>query len=176
MRLLLALIFSVSTAFAQDFYALEETGVDGKAFKMDSFKNKVVLVVNIASQCGYTGQLDDLEKLYHKYKGQGFVVLGVPTNDFGGQTPEDDKGIAEFCKKNYGVTFPLLSKKTVKGDQKRPLYQFLTEKTGKEFQGDIGWNFEKFLVDKKGAVVARMKSGVDPMDKDLVKKVESLLK
>ncbi len=175
MRFIMILMTLVSTAFASEFYTIKERSIKGEEFKMADLKGKSVLIVNIASQCGYTGQLDGLEKLYQKYKNKNFVIVGVPTNDFGGQTPEDDKNMLQFCQKNYNVTFPLLTKKTVEGKEKRDLYKFLTEKTPKEFQGDIGWNFEKFLVNKDGSVIGRFGSSVKPDDKDLLKKIESTL-
>lgn len=176
MKFLVTFLFLVSSAWAQDFYSIKETSIKGQEFKMSDLKGKTVLVVNIASQCGYTNQLDGLEALYQKYKAKNFVVLGVPTNDFGGQTPEDDKGMLEFCQKNYQVTFPILTKKTVQGKEKRELYKFLTEKTDKEFKGEIGWNFEKFLVNKEGKVIGRFSSSVKPTDEDMNKKIEGSLK
>ncbi len=171
------LIFSVlfsSSVFA-GFYDVKEKSITGKEFPMADLKGKTVLVVNIASQCGYTSQLEELEALHQKYKAKGFVVLGVPTNDFGGQTPEDDKAMAEFCSKKYNVTFPLLSKKTIQGKDKRELYKILTEQTSKDLKGDVAWNFVKFLVNKKGEVVSRFSSSVKPTDKELTSKIESVL-
>lgn len=175
MRILAVFLALTSFCFAQEIYSVKEKSIKGEEFKMSDLKGKTVLIVNIASQCGYTGQLEGLETIYKKYKDKNFVVLGVPTNDFGGQTPEDDKGMLEFCQKNYNVSFPILTKKTVKGDEKRELYKYLTEKTPKEFQGDIGWNFEKFLVNKEGKVVGRFKSSVAPSDREFRKKVEEVL-
>lgn len=175
MRFILFLMAFMPLAWATDIYNINEKSIKGTEFKMADLKGKSVLIVNIASQCGYTGQLEGLETLYKKYKDKNFVVVGVPTNDFGGQTPEDDKGMLEFCQKNYNVTFPILTKKTVQGKEKRELYKYLTEKTPKQFQGDIGWNFEKFLVNKEGSVVGRYKSSVKPDDKDFLKKLESTL-
>lgn len=175
MRLFLAFLFLATSAFARDFYSIKDKSIQGQDISMSTFKDKVVLVVNIASQCGYTPQLEKLEALYQRYKAKNFVVLGVPTNDFKGQTPEDDKGMLEFCQKNYSATFPILTKKTVQGEQKRELYKYLTQETPKEFKGEIVWNFEKFLINKKGQVVDRRHPKVDPMDPDLVKKIESLL-
>jgi glutathione peroxidase-family protein len=176
MKFLLAFLLSVSAAIAGDFYAIKDKSIKGEEFKMGDLKGKTVLVVNIASQCGFTGQLDDLDALYRKYKDKNFVVLGVPTNDFGGQTPEDDKAMLEFCQKNYNVSYPILTKRTVKGKEKRELYKFLTEESGKEFRGDVGWNFEKFLVNKEGKVIGRYSSLTKPDDEDLVKKIEAALK
>lgn len=175
MRFLLVLICLTSSVFAQTIYGIKEKTIDGQEFATDSLKGKVVLIVNIASQCGYTPQLSGLESLYQKYKGKDFVLLGVPTNDFGGQTPESDEGMKEFCSKKYNVTFPLLNKRTVQGNEKRPLYKFLTEKTPKKLQAEVGWNFEKFLVNKKGEVVDRFRSSMSPDDKELQKKIEAQL-
>lgn len=116
-----------------------------------------------------------LSALYKKYKDKNVVVLGVPTNDFGGQTPESDEGFKEFCSKTYKVTFPLLTKKTILGKEKRPLYKFLTEDVGKELRGDVKWNFEKFLINKEGKVVERFSSKVTPDDKSLTSKIDALL-
>ena len=162
MRFILVLVALISTAFGQEIYSIKEKSIKGEEFKMSDLKGKTFLVVNIASQCGYTGQLDGLEDLYKKYKEKNFVVVGVPTNDFGGQTPEDDKAMLEFCQRNYSVTFPVLTKKSILGKEKRELYKYLTEKTPKDLQGDVGWNFEKFLVNKDGIVVGRYKSSVKP--------------
>jgi glutathione peroxidase len=175
MQFLMVIFFMLNTAFASEFHSIKEKSIKGNELLMSGFKNKTVLIVNIASQCGFTGQLNDLEKLYKKYQGRQFVVLGVPTNDFGGQTPEDDKSMLEFCQKNYNVTFPILSKGTIKGKEMRDLYKFLTQKSSKEFQGEVGWNFVKFLVNKDGIVVGRFSSYVSPDDSDLIKKIESHL-
>lgn len=171
MKLILALILTMTTAFAQEIYQVKEKSIDGKEFDMNSLKGKPILIVNIASQCGYTPQLTGLESLYQKYKAQGLVVLGVPTNDFLGQTPEDDKGMQEFCSKKYNVTFPLLTKRTVLGKEKRELYKVLTK--NKE---EVDWNFEKFLVSKNGSVIGRYKSKVDPLSPELTKAIEAELK
>ncbi len=174
MSLFLSLVFSFSV-FAQNVYSVKEKSITGEEFLMSSLKGKTVLIVNIASQCGYTPQLEKLEELYQKYKTKGFVVLGVPTNDFGGQTPEDDKAMKEFCSKNYKASFPILTKKTIQGEGKRELYKILTEQSAKNLQGEVGWNFEKFLVNKQGTVVHRFRSSMDPMDKDLTSKIEGIL-
>jgi len=175
MRFVMIFLALMSSAFATDFYSIKDKTIKGEEFKMADLKGKTVLVVNIASQCGYTPQLDGLEALYNKYKAKNFVVLGVPTNDFGGQTPEDDKSMLEFCQKNYNVTFPVLTKKTVQGKEKRELYKYLTEQTPKEYKGEIDWNFEKFLVSKDGKILGRFKSKVKPDDKELNDKIESSL-
>jgi glutathione peroxidase len=175
MKFLALMFLTLNVAFAQGLYDLTDRTIEGEEFKLASLKGKTVLIVNIASQCGYTKQLTQLETLHGKYKEKGLVVLGVPTNDFGGQTPEDDQGMKEFCQKNYNVSFPLLTKKTIQGKDKRELYRFLTEKTPKNFQGEVSWNFEKFLINKQGEVVGRFRSSLDPMDKEFLKKIEAQL-
>ncbi|MGE3609300.1 MAG: glutathione peroxidase [Bacteriovoracaceae bacterium] len=175
MKIILILGLLINWVYAQDIYSINDKTINGEDFKFESLKGKTVLVVNIASQCGFTGQLDGLEKLYQKYKSKNFVVLGVPTNDFGGQTPEDDKKMLEFCQKNYQVTFPILTKRTVKGEQKRELYRYLTEKVPKEYQGEISWNFVKFLISKEGKILGRYSSFTSPDSKDLISTIESSL-
>ena len=175
MSFIVSIILFISTALAGEIYSVSDKTIKGEDFKMESLKGKTVLIVNIASQCGYTSQLEGLETIYQKYKDQNFVVLGVPTNDFGGQTPEDDKGMLEFCQKNYNVTFPILRKSTVKGSEKRELYKYLTEKTPKAYQGEIGWNFEKFLINKEGKVVGRYGSSTKPSDRKFRKDIEKIL-
>lgn len=149
-------------------YSLELT--NGEKMELSSLKGKTVLIANIATRCGYTGQLDDLEKLYEKYKAKGFVLIGIPSNDFGGQTPEDNKEVAKFCRLKYGATFPIATKTVVKGERKSALVKFLVANGG-----EIAWNFEKFLISKDGTVVERFKSGVEPLSSDLTKKIESVL-
>jgi glutathione peroxidase len=137
--------------------------IEGKEIDLAQYKGKVVLFVNVASFCGYTKQYTGMEKLYEALKDQGFVLIGVPANEFGAQEPGSDEEIAKFCTSKYNVTFPILSKVVVKGKGICPLYAYLTGKdTNPKFAGDIGWNFEKFLVGKDGNVVARYKSGATP--------------
>jgi glutathione peroxidase len=137
-------------------YEFSAKTIDGKSRKLGDYKGKVLLVVNTASQCGFTPQYKGLEALYQKYKGQGFAVLGFPSNQFGQQEPGDDTEIAEFCEMNFGVSFPLFSKIDVNGASRHPLYAWLTaEDTKPEGAGDIKWNFGKFLVGRDGKVVAR---------------------
>ena len=156
-------------------YDFAVTDVEGKPAKLSTYKGRVALIVNTASKCGYTGQYKDLQALYAKYRDKGFVVLGFPSNDFGGQEPCTNKEIKTFCETNFNVKFPLFDKGVVKGTAKQPLYKFLTEEAGDAYKGEIGWNFEKFLVDKKGHVVGRYKSGVKPSDQALTKVLESNL-
>ena len=151
----------------------EMKGIDGKAIDLAAYKGKVVLVVNVASRCGYTGQYAGLQKLYESHKDKGLVILGFPANDFGAQEPGSDAQIAEFCSSTYGVTFPMFAKITVKGPDKAPLYKALTEAA--DPKGEVGWNFEKFLIGKDGAVIGRFKSGVAPDDAKLVQAIEAAL-
>ena len=151
--------------------------LDGKQVPLASFKGKVMLVVNVASQCGYTYQYEGLQALYAKYKDRGLVLTGFPANNFGGQEPGTDAEIGAFCKSKFGVTFPMFSKISVKGADKAPLYQFLTDpranpKTG----GEIQWNFTKFLVDRNGRVIERFEPDVEPLSKELESAVEAALK
>lgn len=145
----------------------------GVALDLAEYKGKVVLVVNIATRCGYTGQLDGLEKIYKKFKDKGFVVLGVPSNDFGSQTPEGNDEVKKFCKANYNVSFPLTAKVVVKGPQKDPLFKWLT-KTEKG-ETEIAWNFEKFLVDRNGKLISRFSSGVEPEEAQIMTAINAAL-
>jgi glutathione peroxidase len=139
------------------------TSLDGKTTDLAQYKGKVVLIVNVASKCGYTPQYKVLQELYAKHAKDGLVIVGVPANDFGKQEPGNNEEIATFCEKNYGVTFPMLAKVVVKGEDQCPLYRLLTSKdTNPKFAGAIRWNFEKFLIGRDGEVVARFNSDVDP--------------
>jgi glutathione peroxidase len=147
--------------------------IDGTPVDLAAYKGKVVLVVNVASRCGYTGQYAGLQKLYDTYKGKGFVILGFPANEFGAQEPGSDAEIAQFCSSKYGVTFDMFSKIVVKGADKAPLYKALTESSTPP--GEVGWNFEKFLIGRDGKVVGRYKSGVAPDDGKLTSAIEAEL-
>ena len=147
--------------------------IDGKPVDLASYKGKVVLVVNVASRCGYTGQYAGMQKLYDAYKDKGFVILGFPANDYGAQEPGSDAEIASFCSTKYGVTFPMFSKITVKGPEKAALYQSLTESA--DPKGEVAWNFEKFLIGKDGSVIGRFKSGIAPESPELAKAIEAAL-
>ena len=149
------------------------TAIDGSPVDLASYDGKVVLVVNVASRCGATPQYAGLQKLYDTYKDRGLVVLGFPANDFGAQEPGTDAQIAEFCSAKYDVTFPMFSKITVKGAGMPPLYKALTESA--DPPGAIGWNFEKFLIGRDGAVVGRFKTRVTPDDPGLVAAIEAAL-
>ncbi len=162
---------------ANSFYDIDATNIDGTKINLGKYKNKVVLFVNTASQCGYTPQYKGLQAIYNKYKERGFVVLGFPTNNFGGQEPGTDKEIKEFCTLRYKVTFPLFAKISVKGDDKHPLYQYLTsKKSNPKFAGEITWNFNKFLANDKGEIIARFSSKETPESKEVTDAIENALK
>lgn len=151
-------------------------GLDGKEVDLARYQGKVILIVNTASKCGYTPQYKGLEALHEKYADQGLVVLGVPSNDFGHQEPGTDQDISEFCTKNYGVKFDMLSKVPVKGPDQTPLYRFLTSKdTDPEFAGPIKWNFTKFLISRDGKIVNRFESKVKPESAELTHAIEAEL-
>ena len=150
--------------------------IDGKEQKLSDYKGKVVMLVNVASKCGYTKQYTPLQSVYQRYADQGFVILGFPANNFGGQEPGTEEQIKEFCSSKYNVTFPLMSKISVAGDDKHPLYKFLTdEQTGKDFAGDIGWNFTKFLVDRNGNLIGRFATKTSPDDATVTAAIEKAL-
>jgi glutathione peroxidase len=151
--------------------------LDGKPAPLAEYRGKVVLIVNVASKCGYTPQYTGLEKIYEKYKDQGFVILGFPANNFGGQEPGTNEEIKTFCSSKYQVTFPMYSKVSVKGADSTPLYQFLTDKqSNPATSGEIKWNFTKFLVDRNGKVIARFEPAVTPESADVTGAIEKALK
>jgi glutathione peroxidase len=151
--------------------------IDGEDVKLDGYSGKVLLLVNVASKCGYTSQYRGLESVYKKYKEQGLVVMGFPANNFFWQEPGTNEEIKTFCTTKYNVTFPMFAKISVKGDKIHPLYKFLTSKqTNPEFGGAISWNFNKFLVDRAGKVVARFSSKDEPESEKVVQAIEQELK
>jgi len=158
LSLVLMLCFAVS-AFAAgtvSIYDFTMKSIDGQPTSLASYKGKVVMVVNVASRCGFTPQYAGLEALYEKYKDKGFVIVGVPANNFAQQEPGTNEEIKKFCSTKYNVTFPMLAKVSVKGDDKTPLYQYLTSPSeDPQFGGEIKWNFTKFLVGRDGAVIRR---------------------
>lgn len=157
---------------ASNIYDFTLNSIDGKAAPLASYNGKVVLLVNVASRCGYTPQYTGLEALYEKYKDQGLVILGFPANNFGAQEPGTNEEIKTFCTAKYNVTFPMYSKVSVKGTDITPLYKFLTETKG----GDVKWNFTKFLADKRGNIIGRFEPAVTPDSAELVSAVEAALK
>lgn len=163
-------------AEAVDRYVLGFTmkDIDGKDQNLEQYKGKVVMIVNVASRCGYTPQYKSLQKLYDEKKDKGFEILAFPANNFRGQEPGSDADIKQFCSDQYKVTFPLFSKISVKGEDQHPLYKKLSSQP-KPIGGDPQWNFQKFIVDRDGNVVARFDPKTDPMDTTLVKRIEDLL-
>lgn len=149
-------------SIATSFYDLKPVDKDGREVPFSEFKGKPVMVVNVASRCGFTKQYTDLQKLYDEYKKFGFTIVGFPCNQFKNQEPGSDEEIAHFVETKYGVTFPILKKVAVNGENADEVYKFLKDKT--QDQGDIKWNFEKFLIDKKGNVAARVESKVTPFE------------
>jgi glutathione peroxidase len=150
--------------------------IKGKDANLAQYRGKVVMVVNVASKCGFTPQYEGLEALYKKYADRGFVILGFPANDFGKQEPGTNDEIQKFCKSKYDVTFPMMAKISTLGAEKAPIYKFLTEQpTAGDFAGDIAWNFNKFLIDRNGNVIARYGSPVKPGDKQITAEVEKAL-
>ena len=175
----LALFFAASflvAADAKSIYDFTMNSIDGQPVSLKSYKGKVVLLVNVASKCGYTPQYAGLEKLYEKYKDKGFVIVGVPANSFAQQEPGTNEEIKTFCSRKYNVSFPMMSKVSVLGDDKTPLYRYLTDtQTDPKFGGDIKWNFTKFLFDRKGNPVARFEPAVTPDSPEVQAAVESAL-
>lgn len=155
------------------FYDYKVKSISGEDVSMSEYKGKVVLIVNTASKCGFTKQYEGLEELYEKYKDQGFVILGFPCNQFGAQEPGANEEIKNFCTSTFSVTFPMMSKIDVNGDDADPLYKFLKKEKGGILGDDIKWNFTKFLIDREGNVVDRFASQKTP--KALEKEVEKLL-
>jgi glutathione peroxidase len=170
-------VMMTSSLFADSsIYGFTLPSIDGKPTPLSDFRGKVVLMVNVASQCGYTPQYSALEALYEKYKDQGFVIAGFPANNFGAQEPGTNEEIKTFCSRKYSVTFPLFSKISVKGGDQAALYRYLTKDANPALAGDIKWNFTKFLVDRSGNVVERFEPAVTPDSKEVVSAVEKLLK
>jgi len=166
---------AATSALSESIYDIKLKDIDGKSTSLAPYKGKVLLVVNVASKCGYTKQYAGLEALYQKYKDKGLVVLGFPCNQFGGQEPGTNEEIKQFCSANYGVTFPMFDKLEVNGENRHPLYSALA---GAEspFPGNIKWNFNKFLIGRDGKILQRFDSKVAPDSDELVKGVEAALK
>lgn len=156
-------------------YDYSVTDLQGNALPLSQYRGKVALVVNTASECGFTSQYKDLEEVYQLYKERGFVVLGFPSNDFGAQEPGSNQEIKKFCELKYHTTFPIFSKGAVSGEQKQPTYKFLTEQSDEQFRGDPGWNFVKFLVNREGQVVGRFTSMRSPTGSAIVRAIEEQL-
>jgi glutathione peroxidase len=165
-----------TSAASPSVFDFKMKDIDGKDVKLKKYKGNVLLVVNTASKCGYTPQYEGLQATFDKYKDLGFYVLGFPANNFGGQEPGTEKEIKEFCTSKYKVTFPMFAKISVKGDDKDRLYTYLTRKeTNPEFGGDITWNFNKFLIDRKGKIVARFSSKQKPDSPEVIEAIDKYL-
>ena len=169
--LILALM-CMTSLFAQNdktIYQFKVEDINGETFDLSSLKGKKVMIVNTASKCGFTPQYAELQRIYEQYKYDDFVIIGFPSNDFGNQEPGSNEEISEFCQKNYGVDFPMMAKITVKGEEKHPLYQFLTEKSKNGFKdSEVKWNFQKYLIDRDGKLVAVKDSNVVPGDNSIL--------
>lgn len=173
--LIIPLFFMSTIERAETVYQYELNSIDGENISLADFEGEVLLIVNTASECGFTPQYEGLQELYETYSDQGFKVLGFPANNFGGQEPGTNGEIAQFCQVNYGVSFPMFSKVSVKGDDLHPLFSYLTKAENPDFTGDISWNFEKFLIDRNGNVVRRFKSEVKPMSDELTSALQEVL-
>jgi glutathione peroxidase len=155
-------------------YDFKVTDIQGKEFDLSSLKGKKVMIVNTASECGLTPQYEQLEQIYSKYKDQNFTIIGFPANNFMGQEPGSDEEIATFCKANYGVTFPMMSKISVKGNDMHPLYSYLTQKSQNGLEdSDVQWNFQKYLIGTDGKLVKVISPRTKPDDKEIVEWIEA---
>ncbi len=168
--LIFSMVIFVGTIFAQQsFYDFKVKDIDGNNFDLSTLKGKKVLVVNTASKCGLTPQYEQLQELYEKYGNKDFTIIGFPANNFMKQEPGTNEEISEFCTKNYGVTFQMMEKISVKGDDMDPLYQWLTQKSKNGvLDSEVGWNFQKYLIDEKGNLVKMIPSKVKPDDEQIV--------
>jgi glutathione peroxidase len=165
---ILAILFTLLFVAPSSVYDFKLKNIDGQDFSLAKYRGKKILIVNTASKCGYTPQYAELQKLADQYKDK-VVVVGFPANNFGQQEPGSATDIKTFCQKNYGVTFPLSEKISVKGDDIDPLFKFLTSEPNPDFTGEIKWNFEKFLIDENGKLIHRFRSPVTPLSPELTK-------
>lgn len=167
----LLILFLVQACFAQSLFDYDITQTNGEKLNLKNLDARAFLVVNIATRCGYTGQLEDLEALHKKYNLKGLKIIAIPSNDFGNQSPENNEEIAKFCKLNYGVSFPIAKKQVIIGNEKSNLYKFISGKTGQE----VKWNFEKVLFSKEGKFIKNFPSSVAPLDKKLVEAINEVI-
>ena len=170
---LIVTVLGLNNHSAESIYEFKAENIDGKTVSLDTYKGKTLLIVNVASKCGYTPQYEGLQALYEQYKNEGLVILGFPANNFKGQEPGSDEEIKQFCTLEYGVDFPLFSKVSVVGDDQTELFSYLTSLENPDFTGDIKWNFEKFLISKEGKLLRRFRSNVKPQSDDIISAVES---
>lgn len=180
MKILLMLFLAIilqpqAMNFEDSIYDFPFEDIDGNPTSLSEYKGKVLLILNVASKCGYTPQYEGLQAIYEKYQDKGLVIVGFPANNFKGQEPGSEEEIKEFCTLNYGVTFPMSSKVSVIGEDQAPLFEYLTSLSNPDFTGDIKWNFEKFLVDRDGNLQRRFRSATKPESKELTEAIEQLL-
>ena len=178
MKLLLCMLFCAATLVAAEKTVHDFTlnSIDGQPAPLAVYKGKVVLLVNVASKCGFTPQYSALESTYEKYKDRGFVIVGIPANNFGAQEPGSNQEIKTFCSSKYHVTFPMMAKVSVKGDDITPLYQFLTDKSSNpQSGGEIKWNFTKFLIGPDGRVITRFEPEITPDSPQVTSAIEEAL-
>lgn len=180
MKLLLTILLTLSLSnnimiTNESIYDFPLTDIDGNEMTLEAYKGNVLLIVNVASKCGYTPQYEGLQSIYEEFKDDGLVVIGFPANNFRGQEPGSNEDIKQFCRLEYGVEFPMAAKVSVKGDDKAPLFAYLTSLENEDFDGDIKWNFEKFLIDREGNLIRRFRSSVKPDSETLTSAIKSLL-
>ncbi|PAU95365.1 glutathione peroxidase [Aliifodinibius salipaludis] len=173
--ILLSMSLHTADTTTDSVHEFKTTNIDGEVTSLNKYEGKVLLIVNTASECGYTPQYEGLQALYEKYSNEELVVLGFPANNFGGQEPGTDKEIKQFCKVNYDVSFPMFSKVSVKGDDQHPLFSYLTTADNPDFTGEIKWNFEKFLIDTNGKLIHRYRSDVKPQSDEILRAIEKEL-
>ncbi len=176
-----ALIFttaipSASAGDAKSVHEFTVKSIDGKKVDLSQYKGKTLLIVNVASKCGATPQYANLVKLQNTFKSKGLLILGFPANNYGKQEPGTNAQIKKFCSGTYKVGFPMFAKVSVKGDDQAPLFQYLTTAENPDKKGDIGWNFEKFLIGKDGKLLRRFKTGIKPDSPEVVAAVEEAVK
>ena len=170
----LCLIATVLAAQAHSIYDFTMKSIDGQSVSLKNYSGKVVMLVNVASKCGFTPQYSGLESVYEKYKDRGFVIVGVPANNFAQQEPGTNEEIKTFCSRKYNVTFPMMAKVSVLGEDETPLYRFLTDKSSNpQVGGDIKWNFTKFLFDRNGKPVARFEPATTPDSPEVEAAIEA---
>jgi len=174
--LMLSVASTMMAVQSKSIYDFTMKSIDGQPVSLDSYKGKVVLLVNVASKCGFTPQYAGLESLYKKYEGEGLVIVGIPANNFASQEPGTNEEIKKFCSNKYNVTFPMMAKVSVVGNDKAPLYVFLTDKSvNPQIGGDIKWNFTKFLVGRDGKILRRFDSAIKPDSAEVTKAIEAAL-
>jgi len=171
----LAFMATPTSDTANNLHDFSVQDIRGNEVDLSAYAGQVVMVVNTASKCGFTGQYEDLQSLYSEYKDRGLVILGIPSGNFAGQEFESEEEVAQFCQANYGVEFPMFSITEVKGSQQHPLFSYLTSAENQDFTGDINWNFEKFIVDKDGELVRRFRSRTTPKSDEILQTLETLL-